>query len=765
MTGKRKAGAKSPLTDETVDLSRAMAREAAKRGRLGRILKRTAIIGLVGAILMAAGFVVAYQRTGLPDANAAFEIETTSVYYRDGKTAIGRMAADQVRQSIPLSEMPDFVKDAVVAAENRSFWTDSGIDPKGILRAAFSNARGNSQQGASTITQQYVKILYLSQERTYQRKVKEAFLSLKVVREMSKQEVLEGYLNTIYFGRGAYGIEAAAKAYFRKKARDLSLRESAVLASVINNPSQFDPANGHANKRALLERYGYVLSGMADMGTITAEEAEKASRRLPAFPRIPQQSTYGGQRGHVLSLVKSQLLKLGFSEEEISGGGLQITTTLDDKVMAAAEQGVREEKPEGFGKDLHIGVASVEPGTGALRGFYGGQDYLESQLNWAVAGGMAGSTMKAFAVSTALKEGYSLKDTFDGDSPFDANGTEFENQGDRDYGRVSLTKATANSVNTAFIDLTMSMDNGAKKIVETANAMGIPPAQAGGRKAPGFPSQTRDLEANTGVSLGTAVVSPINMANAYATIANNGEWAEPYLIEKVVDRYGRERYSHGVVNERAVDEDVAIDTSYALQQVVEEGSGSDAQALGRPAAGKTGTATNDKNDVSSAWFVGYTPQLSTAVMYVRGNGREALDGWLPSYFGGAYPLDTWRAVLERALEGEPVEDFPEPVFLDGEAPEEGHAPYTPPPPTKTRGPKKTPSDLPTVTASPTKPGKGPTKYPSEDPTPTLEPTPSEPTCGILCPSESPTDGDKGGGNQPGPSTQRVATREEYAGVA
>ena len=190
-----------------------------------------------------AAFVLLYRAIDIPDPNADFETKTSFVYYADGKTEVGSFAT-QNRDSIPLDEMPQDIKDAVVAAENRTFWTDNGIDPKGILRAVFNNAPGNAQQGASTITQQYVKILYLTQERSYTRKLKEAILSLKLQREQSKSEILEGYLNTIYFGRGAYGVQAAAEAYFDKDAKDLTLKESAVLASVINNPTGFDPDNG-----------------------------------------------------------------------------------------------------------------------------------------------------------------------------------------------------------------------------------------------------------------------------------------------------------------------------------------------------------------------------------------------------------------------------------------------------------------------------------------------------------------------------------------
>jgi len=297
---------------------------------------------LTGLILLGLGIAViayAYSATEIPDPNADFQTQTSFVYYADGKTELGRFAT-QNRQSIPLADVPDHVQDAVIAAEDRSFYTNQGIDPKGILRAAFSNATSDSTQGASTITQQYVKVLYLTQEQTLTRKAKEALLSLKVQRQVEKPKVLEGYLNTIYFGRGSYGIQAAAQAFFDKNAAGLSVREGAVLAAVLNSPGNLDPANGRDSKRELGERYRYVLAGMADMGVLPEQVAEKAARKLPSFPSIPEQDTYGGQRGHILTLVRQQLRDKGFTESEIDGGGLLVTTTFTKKAVNAATQAV-----------------------------------------------------------------------------------------------------------------------------------------------------------------------------------------------------------------------------------------------------------------------------------------------------------------------------------------------------------------------------------------------------------------------------------------
>ena len=318
-------------------------------------LKRVTLWGLVTAVVLGllgvVGVFIAYRSIDIPDPNEEFLTETTRVYYDNGKAELGQFAV-QKRDSIDYDQMPQTIKDAVVAAENRTFWTDNGIDPKGILRAAFSNAQGNAQQGASTITQQYVKILYLTQDRTWSRKAKEALLSLKIKNQVSKRDILEGYLNTIYFGRGAYGIQAAARAYFDVDAKELDLAQSATLAAVLNNPYSLDPDNGEEAEAALLGRYQYVLKSMDEMDTADAGEVSQLREALPKFPKIKTDEQYGGQRGHVLTMVRKELVRLGFSEQEINGGGLKVTTTFTRKAMDAAREGVKEERPEGFGKGL-----------------------------------------------------------------------------------------------------------------------------------------------------------------------------------------------------------------------------------------------------------------------------------------------------------------------------------------------------------------------------------------------------------------------------
>ena len=712
------------------------------RQRVLKVAKYLGIAGLVGALVLVSMFYIAYRATDIPNPNTAFQAQTTKVFYSGGKQEIGRFAT-QNRESIPLADVPKVMQGAVVAAEDRTFWTNKGIDPKGIIRAAFSNAKGGATQGASTITQQYVKILYLTQERTLKRKIKEAFLSLKIQKKQSKSQILEGYLNTIYFGRGAYGVQAAANAYFGIPAKQLDASQSAMLAAILNSPNYLSPDRSDASRQALLSRYDYVVSGMVKTGTISSDEGAKIEGKLPPVKKQAASNTYAGQKGFMLDMVKKELLALGFSQAQIDQGGLRVTTTFTKKAMDAAQQAVQQVAPPGVSK-LHPAVASVDVKTGAVLGFYAGQDYLKSQLNWATTALPPGSAFKAYAVAAGIKDGFSLKDTFNGNSPYTfPDGSTVVNEGEgtgQNFGsHVSLTTATEKSINTAFVDMTQSMTDGPKEIADMAQALGVPTVP------PDF--------VNARISLGGDPVSPLNMANAYAGIADGGLHHKTFVISKVTEASdGKVLYTAPVSTDRAVSSDIAADTSYALQQVVKSGTGAAARALGRPAAGKTGTATNDEKRVITSWFVGYTPQVATAVTYSHGTGYKPIDqGYLPrGYFGATYPAETWTAAMKLIMQDLPVEDFPPPANLDGKAPTTGHDPYTPPPPkpkpTKTTAP-------PPTTQAPQEPVQNGVCDPAygfpADPdcpnpnTPTPTPTP---TCTLLnCQSPSPSPTNNGGG--------------------
>ena len=693
----------------------------------GKVLKWGAISALVFALCAATAVYVIYKQIDIPDPNTDFQTETSTVYYSDGKHVLGQFAL-QNRQSIPLSQMPQSVQDAVISAEDRSFETNQGIDLRGILRAAWHNFRSDQTEGASTITQQYVKVLYLTQERTWTRKIKEAFLAVKLQNTLSKDQILEGYLNTVYFGRGAYGVQAASQAYFAKDAKDLTVAESAVLAAVLNSPGYLDPDNGKGARAALLARYRYVLDGMVSMGTLDATEASQIERKLPAFPNVKQVNQYGGQKGYLMALVKQQLQDNGFTNQQIEGGGLKVITTFDWDNEHAAGHAVKQIRPKGK-KQLHIALASIEPGTGALRAMIGGRNYLDSEINWAVEGGSPGSSFKPYALAAALEGGMTLKDYFDGNSPLVLpDGSTVQNEGSgsgTSYGSVSLLTATEESINTAYVDMTLHLVDGPDKIVAAAVAAGIP------RSSPG-------LEPNIGVSLGSATVSAIAMADGYATFAAQGQHADWYVVQKVSDASGVQ-YEHLAKPDQAFGADVTSNVTYALEQVVKSGTGVRALALGRPAAGKTGTATNADGDVSSSWFVGYTPQLSTAVMYVRGKGNGALNGYLDTYFGADYPTLTWTAYMTKALRGVPILDFPDPAELHGVNPTSvattAPTTTTTPPPTRTPPSTSTP---PTKTTPPTTSTPPPTTPPPSTPPTTPPPTtPPPPTTSTPPPTTTP----------------------------
>lgn len=668
-----------------------------KRKRKGLSLKKvligigfTIVLGLVGA---AAAFAIGYAITPVPDANKLVTSNTSILYWGDGQKVLGTFSA-QNRITVPLDQVPKHVQDAVLAAENRTFWTDKGISPTGIVRAMWAYARGREIQGGSTITQQYVKNYYLTQDRTWQRKVRELFITLKVQRSLSKQQILQDYLNTIYFGRGAYGIQVASRAYFGKDVQKLTPQEGAIIASVIRAPALYDPSIDSSNKTRLEGRFRYILRGMAAMGDIPAATAEKAG--MPAIKTSARDEQYDGPEGYLLVSARKELLSLGFTEREIEAGGLRVRTTFDPKAQAAMVAAFNKGFPDDAA-NVHAGGASVRPGTGEVVAMYGGTNYLRRQFNDATQAKIPpGSSFKPFALAAALEKGISLKSRFAGNSPFEAEGVKVNNEGDEDYGRtVDLLRATEDSINTAYVDLTVN-ELGPDKVVDSAIRAGVP------KESPG-------LEDNPQVALGSASVNTVDMANAYATFAAGGERAKAHLIAKVTTRTGEVAYEAPTEVKREFKDDVVRDVTYALSQVVEKGSGKRAQDLDRPAAGKTGT-----HEGLTAWFVGFTPQLSTAVGFYReGNGGlESLDGvgGLDQFTGGRYPAQIWTAYMKAALEGQPVQGFDKPAWIG-----------------KTVDPKPKPTRTGQSSPNP-EPSREPTKEPTKEPTrePDPDPSPSDP---------------------------------------
>lgn len=598
---------------------------------------------LIGAIATSV-FAVALARTNVPTPNELATSEATIVYYADGKNEVGRLG-EATRRSVTLDDIPIDVQQAVLAAEDRDFYNHGGISPIGIARAAFNNVTGGNTQGGSTITQQYAKIAYLSQDRTWTRKINEALLAFKLETVVSKDQILEDYLNTIYFGRNANGIEAASIAYFGKNVNELDFTEGAVLASVIKSPSTFALDE---NIKELRGRWNYVLDSMVETGAISQKQRD--STAFPEILPLKQGDRLGGQVGFLLTAVEQQLLAQGFDEEEIQRGGLTVISSFDRRAQRAAQRAVKNNGPESGTEGLRIGLAAVRPGTGEVLAMYGGSDFIQDQINNATRPfAQAGSTFKPFALAAALEQGIPLQSLWNGDSPSTVNGYTFSNYGDNSYGTVSLLQATELSINSAYVEL--EADIGVGSVAEAALGAGIP------ADTPGMNLDSLDLT----FVLGTASPSGLNVATAYATFADGGTRTGNTFITKVTGSNGGLLYEYEAESTPVFDADIANTVNYALQKVVTAGTAKAAQALGRPAGAKTGTTDDNK----SAWFAGYTPQIAAAVLMAKEDAEGipismSGTGGLRTVTGGSFPAAIWTAFMKDALKKEPIVEFEAP---------------------------------------------------------------------------------------------------------
>lgn len=703
------------------------------RTRAGRWVRRVGLtlgIGLLTLAIAGAGMlIVLYQQTKLPNPNSDFQTQTTFVFYNDSRTKMGNFAV-QNRIMLGEDQIPQVVKNAVVAAENRSFWTDPGISVPGMARAAIAILGGGDMQGGSTITQQYIKILYLNSERNLQRKLKELMLASKMGKEVPKTEILTGYLNTIYFGRGAYGIEAASRAYFNTPAAKLTLPQAAVLASVLNNPSLFDPSGGKQNVNRLLDRYRYVLAGMLEMNTITGAQHDAAAAALPKFPDVPVSNRYGGPQGFLMKMVEAELADRGFTESQINGGGLNVTTTFDKKLQDAAvataqkytTRAAQDASPAQRAADLHVALASVDTTNGAVLALYGGPDYVKDSRNWATTDRASASTFKAYALVAGLRHGFTLDDRFRGDTftpPGDS--TPVRNEFNHQYGPVSLLRATEDSINTAFVDMVTQIDNGPAEVIKAANDAGVPTGAG--------------WDENDRIALGTAEVSPLENAAGFATFANDGKYNASHVVAKVTDQAGRVLYQAKAAPSDKISLDVASNVNRALSAVVDQGTGARVRDLGHAAAGKTGTS-GVGDAITSAWFVAYTRQISTAVMYVAGSqGQSDLDPYKRpgdgTFFGGTYPAMTWLDYMSVAMAGRPELSFTPAASLKPSA--------TPKPASSTPFASTPPASSPAASSPPVStPPPASSSAPAPSTTRTTPPAPTPPAASSTAPAPPPT---------------------------
>ncbi|WP_067905310.1 transglycosylase domain-containing protein [Actinomadura chibensis] len=610
---------------------------------------------------------MAYANTPTPAEPTVAGVEDqASIFYYTDRSEIGRIG--KKRQSVELKQVPPHVQNAVLAAENRSFRTDPGFSIKGTTRAVWDNVTGGSG-GGSTITQQLAKNYYSDpNNRTMTRKFKELFISLKLEDKHSKDEILKLYLNTIYFGRDTYGIQAASREYFGTDVWKLRPDQAAVLGGIIQNPNR-DPGDKE-NLAWVTGRYQYTLKGMVSMGKLSQADADKYLQKLPRINKAgTSDQLYGGQRGYMLMRAKEELRRMGIDNKELTTKGLRVYTTFDRRRMAMAKQAAEHTVPQVnpgklARKKIRVGLVSVNSANGEVIAFYGGPNYLSQAFDNVWQGSaQAGSAMKPYVLATALKQNYSLKSLVEGRSkiPIDPNGnvvpendpTGTKVPNSHNVGpAVNLITATKDSVNTAFIQLMGKV--GIEEVIKTETDAGI------------SPDLLKPHKCCLNLALGVNNIRPIEQAAGYAVFANGGTYYQPHVIRLVKEQDNKTvRLQPKYERHRVFTPKVAADATYAMQQVIRSGTAT-AAALpdGRQAAGKTGTT--DRN--VSSWFIGYVPQVSTAVTLYNdsiGPDKQKRSVILPGIGeveGGTIPARIWRSYMSNALQGVPQEAFPQPAW-------------------------------------------------------------------------------------------------------
>ena len=621
-----------------------------------------ALLGLAANAVLRAGDVAPVDDIDLDP------LSQRSVVLANDGSLLAVLHREENRKSVPLSEVPQVVVDTVLAVEDAAFYEHGGMNLRATARALVSNvSAGDVVQGGSTVTQQLVKNALLTPRQDLSRKVEEAVLALRLEDQMSKDEILERYLNTVYFGNGAYGVQAAAEVYFGVDVDQLGQAEAALLAGLIRNPIGYDPflypEVAKDRRDVVLDRL-VVLEQLDDRGAdrIRDEPVPTEQRNLDLLPK---------PKDYFVEEVTQRLLddpRLGDDDaaryNALFKGGLTIKTTLDPRLQTLAEEAVTSTVPDPGGP-FTASVVSVDPASGAVRALVGGRGFETDKFNIATqgTGQQPGSSFKPFVLAAALEKGISPAASIDGRGPClipNPGGTpdpyEVENFEGSAGGVVSLADATRNSVNCAYARLGLIV--GLDKVAETAAKLGI----------------TTPLHADRpSMSLGSLEVLPIDMAGAYATFAADGVHHDPYLVEEVFDRDGELVFRSSSEGEQVISADTARLTTAVLEQVVTGGTATRARfADRRPAAGKTGTTS----DYADAWFVGYVPQLATAVWMGSPEGNvEMRNVGGVRVTGGSYPARIWQAFMGPALAGQPVVPFPDPppvaggsLRLEGEEP-------------------------------------------------------------------------------------------------
>jgi penicillin-binding protein 1A len=625
-------------------------------------------------------FVHTYTDVPLPKAPPM--PQTTYVYDRRGRL-ITTLHAGVNRTEVPLSKISDNLKNAIIALEDKDFYKESGVNFTSIARAALVNLHnGRVEQGGSTITQQYVKNVYTGGQRTISRKIKEAILAQRLARTYTKDEILAKYLNSVYFGRGAYGAEAAALTYFGIRASKLSLVQATLLAGLIRAPARYDP---HRDPKGAKARRDMALDAMAQQGYITWADAQAAIAKPIKLGKAKPGAT---PAAYFMDYVRRSLqARYGYSGTFT--GGLRVTTTLDWRMQHFAERALSVNLPSRG--DPAAALVAIDPRTGEIRALVGGRNFNRAKFNLATqAHRQTGSAFKPFTLITAFEQHIDPHAVMSGPSHVtipdpecrDPKKGEWQvsNYADESAGTMPLLSAIAHSVNTIFAQLVVAV--GPREVAATARKMGI----------------TSHLSPVCSITLGSQPVTPLEMTSAYATLAAGGIRRKPTAIDQVRDPSGKVIGTFNTRGKRVLDQSVANLATFALQGVIQSGTGTAAN-IGRPAAGKTGTAQNYQD----AWFCGYVPQLVACVWmgYPKTEDRPMVNvEGFPHVFGGSLPARIWHDFMLKALSGMRVMGFPTPSFIGFDQQPERVLPL-PPPPAPAPSPK--PSCKPRPNGKPCKP--------------------------------------------------------------
>ncbi|WP_227979120.1 transglycosylase domain-containing protein [Nocardia spumae] len=648
----------------------------AKKKSPWRIVRRVIYVLVALAIVVpSAVFLIAYTTVSVPQPGDLKTNQVATILASDGTSVISKIVPPQGnRTDVTIDQIPPQVRNAVIAAEDRDFYSNPGFSISGFVRAARDNVLGKeSAGGGSTITQQYVKNSMVGNQHSLSRKMRELVISAKMARQWSKNDILTAYLNTIPFGRGTFGIDAAAHAYFDKKVEDLTVEEGAMLAATIQQPYGLDPEN---NPKGAEARWNYVLDGMVASGNLPA-----ADRTKMVYPKVQPSSSNKddsspqepGSNGLIKRQVMQELADAGISDTQINKEGLQITTTIDQKAQQAAVDSVHKNM-QGERDEVRTAVVSVDPKTGAVRAYYGGDD--GQGWDYANAGLQSGSTFKVFGLAENLELGKPLSTMYDS-SDLTVNGIKITNAEGETCGTCTIAEALKRSLNTSFYRMELDMPNGPAKIAAMAHKMGIPDSIPGVGQTLTEPDGSGP---NNGIILGQYQVRPLDMASAYGTIAASGMYHKPHFVDKVVTADGQVLLDRGqVAGEQRISSAVADNLTSAMQPIAAS-SRNHGLAGGRLSGSKTGTTQlGDTGQNKDAWMIGFTPSLSTAVWVGTADGVALKTSGGAIMYGSGLPSDIWKDTMDGALEGTPKETFPKPAAIGGQAGVPSFsAPYTAP---------------------------------------------------------------------------------------